>query len=202
MTKVKICGLTRVVDIEYGNELKPEYIGFVFAKSKRQVTDEQALKLRENLAKEIKTIGVFVNERIEVVKAIAAKVDLDILQFHGNEDFQYMSQFENFEVWKALSVKDENDLLDIDKYENIRLLLDSKVEGMQGGSGKTFDWNILRKYNLENKIVLAGGLSCDNIIDALKTVQPFAVDVSSGVESNGVKDYEKIKKFIDKVRRF
>jgi phosphoribosylanthranilate isomerase len=202
MTKIKICGLTREVDIHYVNELKPEYIGFVFAKSKRRVSADEALQLTGKLNKEINTVGVFVNESIETVKEIAYKAKLDILQFHGDEDMHYMNNFKDFEVWKALSVKNESDLQGIDEYENIRLLLDSKVEGMQGGSGKTFDWNILKKANLEHKIILAGGLNCENIAQALKTVQPYAVDVSSGVESNGFKDYEKIKEFIGKVRGF
>lgn len=202
MTKIKICGLTRAIDIEYVNELKPEYIGFVFAKSKRRVTADQALEFTERLNKEIKTVGVFVNESIETVKEIAHKAKLKVLQFHGDEDMHYIKSFKGFEVWKAVSINNERDLADIEKYENIRLLLDSKVEGMQGGSGKTFDWNILKESNLEHKIILAGGLNCENIVEAMKLAQPYAVDVSSGVESNGAKDYEKIKEFIRKVRGF
>lgn len=201
MIKVKICGLTRDEDIDYVNELKPEYIGFVFAKSKRQVTLVQALKLRKNLNKEIKTVGVFVNENVEAVKEIAFAAKLDILQFHGDEDMEYINNFTGFQVWKAIPVKNKSDLAPVHDYKNIRLLIDSKVEGAQGGSGRAFDWNILKESDLENKIILAGGLNCENIDRALRTVHPFAVDVSSGVESSGVKDYKKIKEFIEKVRR-
>lgn len=202
MIKVKICGLTRAIDIKYVNELKPEYIGFVFAESRRRVCADTALKLRENLDKDIKAVGVFVNESIEIVREIAEKVKLDVLQFHGDEDIEYIGNFKDFEVWKALLVKSEDDLSNIYKYKNIRLLLDSKVDGVKGGSGQSFDWNILKECNLEQKIVLAGGLNCENIKDAVKVVHPFAVDVSSGVESNGFKDFNKMKEFIDKVREF
>ncbi|MCM8710138.1 phosphoribosylanthranilate isomerase [Clostridium sp. SYSU_GA19001] len=201
MIKIKICGLTRYVDIEYVNKLRPEYAGFVFAESRRRVSAGTALKLHENLDKEIKAVGVFADESIEAVREIADKVKLDVLQFHGNESIEYINSFKDFEVWKAISVKREEDLSNIYKYKNIRLLLDSKVEGVKGGSGKTFDWNILKKHDLEQKIVLAGGLNCENIKEAIKIVKPFAVDVSSGVESSGFKDFHKMKEFIDKVRR-
>jgi phosphoribosylanthranilate isomerase len=200
MTKIKVCGLTREVDIEYVNELKPDYIGFVFAKSKRKISADDALPLRENLNEDIKVVGVFVNESIEEVKEIAKKVRLDVLQFHGEEDLDYMSNFKDYEVWKALSVNCEEDLIGMDKFKDVRILLDSKVEGMLGGTGKAFDWNILKKYNFNNKIILAGGLNTENIESTRNFVHSYAVDVSSGVETDGVKDYNKIKKFIEKVR--
>lgn len=202
MVKVKICGLTRVLDIEYVNELKPDYIGFVFANSKRRVSADQALELSRNLSKGIKTVGVFVNEDINTVREVAEKVKLDILQFHGEEDMAYINSFKDYEVWKALSIRSKEDLLNLDKYTDLRFLLDSKIEGVRGGSGRTFDWNILKNLSFHRQIVLAGGLSCDNIQEAIKLVKPFAVDVSSGVESQAVKDYKKIKEFIGKVRSF
>jgi phosphoribosylanthranilate isomerase len=200
MTKVKICGLTREVDIEYVNELKPDYIGFVFAKSKRKISDEDALSLREKLDKNIKVVGVFVNESIEAVREIAEKVKLDVLQFHGEEGMDYISNFKDFEVWKAISVNCEEDFAKLDEFKKIRILLDSKVEGMLGGTGQTFDWNLLKKYDFNNNIILAGGLNSENVELSTKFVQSYAVDVSSGVETDGVKDYNKIKKFIEKVR--
>jgi phosphoribosylanthranilate isomerase len=200
MTKIKICGLTRDVDIEYVNELKPDYIGFVFAKSKRKVTAEAAFSLREKLDKDIKVVGVFVNESIEAVREIAEKVKLDVLQFHGEEDMQYISNFKDYEVWKALSVNCEEDFAKLDEFKEVRILLDSKVEGMLGGTGKTFDWNLLKKYDFNNNIILAGGLNSENVELTTNFVVSYAVDVSSGVETEGVKDYNKIKKFIEKVR--
>jgi phosphoribosylanthranilate isomerase len=200
MTKVKICGLTRAVDIEYVNELKPDYIGFVFAKSKRKVSAEAALSLREKLNKDIKVVGVFVNESIEAVTAIAEKVRLDVLQFHGEEDMHYINCFKDYEVWKAISVNCEENLKELDKFNGVRILLDSKVEGMLGGTGQAFDWNILNKLDFRNNIILAGGLNIDNIQKARELVDSYGVDVSSGVETHGVKDYNKIKKFIEKAR--
>ena len=202
MVKVKICGLTRGLDIKYVNELRPDYIGFVFTHSKRRASDEKALELSKNLSRNIKTVGVFVNEDINKVREIATKVKLDILQFHGDEDMNYINSFKDFEVWKALSIRSKDELLDLDKYGGVRLLLDSKIEGLRGGSGKTFDWNILKDLKLSKNIVLAGGLNCENIMEAIRLVRPFAVDVSSGVESLGVKDYRKIKEFIGKVREY
>ena len=200
MTKVKICGLTREVDIEYVNELKPDYIGFVFAKSKRKVTAEAAFSLREKLDKNIKVVGVFVNESIEAVREIAEKVKLDVLQFHGEEDMQYINDFKDYEVWKALSVNCEEDFAKLDEFKKLRILLDSKVEGVLGGTGQTFDWNLLKKYDFNNNIILAGGLNSENVELTTNFVVSYAVDVSSGVETDGVKDYNKIKKFIEKVR--
>ncbi|ASW44300.1 MAG: phosphoribosylanthranilate isomerase [Clostridiales bacterium] len=202
MVKIKICGLKRALDIEYVNELKPDYIGFVFADSKRRVSEDIALELTKNLRKDIKTVGVFVNEDINRVKEISEKVKLDILQFHGDEDMTYINSFTGYQVWKSFSIRGEGDLENLSKYTKVSFLLDSKIEGIRGGSGRTFNWNILKDFNLQNKIILAGGLSIENITEAIKVVRPFAVDVSSGVESQGVKDYKKIKDFIGKVRSF
>lgn len=202
MVKVKICGLTRPVDVEYVNELKPDYVGFVFANSKRRVSEQLALELAKNLRKDIKTVGVFVNENVNKVRELAEKIKLDILQFHGEEDMDYINSFKDYEVWKAISIKRERDLSQLDKYSRVRFLLDSKIDGIRGGSGVAFDWNILKAYDLQGQIVLAGGLNPENITEALNLVRPFVVDVSSGVESQGLKDYEKIKEFIEKVRKF
>jgi phosphoribosylanthranilate isomerase len=114
----------------------------------------------------------------------------------------YINSFTGYQVWKSFSIRGEGDLENLSKYTKVSFLLDSKIEGIRGGSGRTFNWNILKDFNLQNKIILAGGLSIENITEAIKVVRPFAVDVSSGVESQGVKDYKKIKDFIGKVRSF
>ncbi|RBP46909.1 phosphoribosylanthranilate isomerase [Garciella nitratireducens] len=198
MTKIKICGVTRIEEIDYINKFKPEYIGFIFAKSKRQVSLDTAIRLRHRLSKEIKSVGVFVDQEIEKVEKIAQKVGLDVLQFHGQEDRSYINHFKEYEVWKAILVSNKRELFKMYPYKNIRLLFDSE----QGGSGKPFDWNIIKKCHLEKQIILAGGLDCDNVVEAIQKLHPFAVDVSSGVETNGVKDAQKVKKFIKKVREF
>lgn len=211
MTKIKICGLSRIEDIEYVNELLPDYAGFVFAKSKRQVTLEKAEVLIKKLNRDIKTVGVFVNEDILTVKNIADKLKLNIIQFHGSEDAEYLSNFNEFTVWKAVSIKaEENNLPSIaeyqkeidktEKYDAEAVLLDSSVKGVKGGTGVNFDWDIIPKLNINKKLILAGGLSVSNVKEAVLKVQPYGVDISSGVETDGVKDFSKIKNFIKRVR--
>lgn len=218
MTKVKICGLTRKEDIEYVNELLPDYVGFVFAKSKRQVPLDRAKELINLLNKNIQTVGVFQDEDIEKVKNTAEYLKLDIIQLHGNEDGDYVKKLYPFKVWKSLGIDaadslDNNDLLqnrvnfhqeNLDKlslYEIEALLVDSSVKGAKGGTGISFNWDILNDLVLNKKFILAGGLNCENIQKAIEKVKPYAVDVSSGVEENGIKNYDKMKNFIEKVRK-
>lgn len=209
MTKIKICGITRFEDVDYVNKLLPDYIGFVFAPSKRQVHINQAKKLIASLDKNIKTVGVFVNEDCEKVKYIAKTLKLDVLQFHANEDNIYIENFKGLNIWKtiSISVADENNIMEdqkeintINNYPINAILMDSYIKGISGGSGKGFDWSIIKNLVIGKPIVLAGGLNPENITQAVKLVNPYCVDVSSGIETNGIKDFEKIKKFINKVR--
>ena len=218
MTKVKICGLTRKEDIEYVNELRPDYVGFVFAKSKRQVPLDKAKKLINLLDKNIQTVGVFQDEEIDNVKHIAEYLKLDIIQLHGNEDGDYVKKLYPFKVWKSLGIDaedslDNNDLLQdrvkvhkenlnrLSEYEIDALLVDSSVKGAKGGTGINFNWDILNNLVLRKKLILAGGLNDKNVQKAIEKVKPYAVDVSSGVEENGIKNYDKMKNFIKKVRK-
>lgn len=213
MTKVKICGLSREEDIEYVNELLPDYVGFIFAKSRRQVTLDKAEILVKKLNKNIKTVGVFVNEDALKVRDIAEKLELNVLQFHGNETKEYIENFTEFECWKTMSIKvdlTKKDYCDLDKYQseidiknkyNIEaILLDSSIKGAEGGTGINFDWSIIPKLNICKRLILAGGLTQNNVQEAVQKVKPYAVDISSGVETDGVKDFNKIKRFIEKVR--
>ncbi len=212
MTKIKICGLKREEDIQYVNEVKPDYVGFVFANSKRRVTLDKAKELIALLDNSIKTIGVFVDEEIEKALEFGEKLNLHGFQFHGNEGAEYIKNFQNFTVWKAMSIKVdlENGAYEIDKYKEQlnrykdysieSIVLDSSVKGAEGGTGVSFDWEVVPKLNISKKLILAGGLNISNVQEAIKMVKPYAVDVSSGVETNGVKDYNKIKKFVEKVR--
>lgn len=206
MTKVKICGLKRIEDIDYVNELLPDYIGFVFAGSKRKVNIGLAKELSNKLKPAIKKVGVFVNEDVQKVKEISREVKLDILQFHGEENENYFRQFENIEIWKSEAIEigskhiAENFIEKINNYSVAAVVLDSSIKGQTGGTGKAFDWNIINKLELDKKLILAGGLNIENVEMAVKLVKPYAVDVSSGVETEGVKDFNKIKKFIEKVR--
>jgi len=200
LVKVKICGLRRKEDIEYANELKPDYVGFVFAKSKRQIEVEQALYLISFLDKEIKTVGVFVNEPVENALKIAQTLNLDVLQFHGDETQDYIDNFKNFTVWKAIRIKDKEDLEKTKQFKVNSFVFDTLTKNEYGGTGKTFNWKVLKGMELNVPIILAGGLNENNVEEAIKIVDPYAVDVSSGVETEGYKDFKKLKSFIEKVR--
>lgn len=199
--KIKICGIKRTQDIKVLNKLKPDYVGFVFAKSKRQVSIEKAKLLRENLDKQIKTVGVFVNHNQgEVEKLIEEKI-IDIVQFHGDENeldiIRIKSKFPRIKIIKAVSVKTKEDIL---KWENSSadyLLLDNG----KGGTGEQFDWNVLSEINIKKDFFIAGGLNPENVTYVFKH-NPFGVDVSGGVETDNIKDEVKIKKFIEKVREY
>ena len=200
MVKVKICGLRRKEDIEYANELKPDYVGFVFAKSKRQIEVEQALDLISLLDKEIKTVGVFVNEPVENALKIAQTLNLDVLQFHGDETQDYIDNFKNFTVWKAIRIKDKEDLEKTKEFKVNSFVFDTLTKNEYGGTGKTFNWEVLKGFELNVPIILAGGLNENNVEEAIRIINPYAVDVSSGVETEGYKDFKKMKSFIEKVR--
>ncbi|MGE5628042.1 MAG: phosphoribosylanthranilate isomerase [Solirubrobacterales bacterium] len=201
MTKIKICGITRKEDIEYLNELKPDYAGFVFAKSRRRVTLEKAKELISLLDKKIKPVGVFQNENINIVKQFAKDLNLEIIQLHGEENESYLDELCKFKVWKACSVDVDNGELKGSINSTAEgILLDSCKGNAAGGTGICFNWDIIKSLNIDKKLILAGGLNPKNVRSAIDIVNPFAVDVSSGVETNGVKNYKKIKKFIDKVR--
>jgi phosphoribosylanthranilate isomerase len=201
--QVKVCGLTRKEDLDYVNIVKPDYIGFVFAKSRRQIDIDLGKVLIKNLDKGIKTVGVFVNENIDIAKNIAKTLNLDVMQFHGDEDLSYIKQFKDYEVWKAINVATKEDLESIKTYRDMveGILLDSKVDGrLNGGNGVAFDWGIIDDLKLNNKLILAGGLNINNVERAINIVKPNIIDVSSGVEKNGIKDFEMIKAFIDEIR--
>ncbi|ADK14675.1 phosphoribosylanthranilate isomerase [Clostridium ljungdahlii] len=209
MTLVKICGIRRIEDVEILNKILPDYAGFVFCESKRQVTLKLAEELIKNLDKKIRPVGVFQNNSLEEVKNTAEMLKLDVIQLHGREDESYIKNLYPFKIWKSVSI-DGKDILDnvkhkIDKISNYNVeavLVDSSVGGKTGGTGINFNWNVLKNLNVNKKLVLAGGLNSDNINTALEAVKPYAVDVSSGVEENGVKSLKKINEFMEKVRNF
>lgn len=189
--KIKICGLTRKCDIEYVNELLPDYIGFVFAKKSRRYIDEQdAEELKKILDNRIKAVGVFVNESEENIFKYADKGIIDIAQLHGSEDDSFIMRIkEKLPVIKAFKVTEQTDIEAINNSSADYVLLDSG-----DGSGKTFDWHLIEK--IKRPYFLAGGLNAENVKEAVNLLNPYAVDVSSGVEENGNKSYNKIKQFI------
>lgn len=199
--EIKICGLTTVEDIEKVNKLELDYVGFIFAPSKRQVTPEKAKQLIEKLNPRIKTVGVFVNETIDRVNKIADFCLLDIVQLHGSETPSYCQEICK-PVWKALSIGAKEDVERYRLYPDVSgILLDTFRPGIVGGSGQTFSWDLAKDIP-KDKLILAGGLSPSNVSLAIDVVMPRIVDVSSGVETNGIKDKEKIKEFIRSVKEY
>ncbi len=198
MTKIKFCGLTRECDIKAVNELMPEYIGFVFwPRSKRVVTRELASELKAMLDPSIKAVGVFVDEDIEVVKSLLNDGIIDIAQLHGNEDETYINDLKNStgkSVIKAFRIRNEDDAKKAQTSPADWVLLDS---GM--GTGKTFNWEIIKGVN--RPYFLAGGLAPDNAAEAIRELHPYALDVSSGIETEGIKDTKKMTDFYEAVRK-
>lgn len=198
MTKIKFCGLTRIEDIEAANRLKPDYIGFVFwDKSKRAVTREQSAELKSKLDPSIKAVGVFVDEDTEVVKSLLEGGIIDIAQLHGHEDEDYINELKSStgsRVIKAFRIRSEDDIRKAEESPADMVLLDA---GM--GGGVTFDWSLIK--SVRRPYFLAGGLEPDNAEDAVKTFHPYALDVSSGIETGGLKDEQKMAAFAAAVRK-
>ena len=197
MTKVKICGLTQPCDIETVNIEEPDYIGFIFAPSRRKVTFWQALKLRSSLKQKIIPVGVFVDEPIKNILTLACDGVIDVIQLHGLESEEYLQELmalADKPVIKAVSVQQKGDVQKWTETSADYLLLDH----IGGGTGQNFNWDLVGKTN--KNYFLAGGLNAENIVGAVNKLKPFAVDVSSGVETDGIKDPVKINKFIRMVR--
>jgi len=198
LSKIKICGLSRIVDIEAVNQVLPDFIGFVFAPSRRRVDVKTATMLKEKLDSCIKAVGVFVNEEIGSIAKLYQNGVIDMVQLHGDENDEYIKRLkENCGccVIKAVGV---GSLLPPLPLEADYLLFDT-LSLARGGVGIPFDWSILKGYS-GLPYFLAGGLSIENIADALNILSPYCVDVSSGVETDGVKDAEKIEKIVCFIR--
>lgn len=192
---VKICGITTKAAAKEAYNSGADFIGFVFAKSKRKITPDDAAQISRILPSTIKKVGVFVNETKENILAIAKQVGLDVIQLHGDEPAELAEELP-YQVIKAFQVKKET-LATIGAYPCDYYLLDSPIGTYRGGSGKTFDWDLVSETNINpEKIILAGGLSPNNVKQAIATTKPVGVDVSSGVETDGKKDLTKISAFI------
>ena len=197
MVKVKICGLSRPCDIDAVNDEKPEYVGFVFAESRRKVTPQFALDLRKKLNPDIIPVGVFVNDDPEYIVSLARQGIIGVIQLHGSENEEYICGLKavaDMPVIKAVAVVNKGDVQKWAETSADYLLFDGK----NSGSGQSFDRDLIGK--VEKPFFLAGGLCGKNIMAALEKVKPFAVDVSSGVETDGFKDPAKIREFIRMVR--
>lgn len=198
MTKIKMCGLSRPCDIDYANEIMPEYIGFVFAKkSKRYVSPEKAFELRQNLDKNIIPVGVFVDSDINFVAELVNKKIIDIVQLHGSEDDDYIESLRKLisvPIIQAFTIGKPEDIQKAEKSPAEYILLDSGK-----GSGKTFNHSLIR--DLKRPYFLAGGLTPENVREITQILKPYAVDASSSLETAGYKDVNKMRAFADALRR-
>ena len=206
MSKIKICGLKSENDVKIVNKYGPDYVGFILAPSKRRVNYEVAKKLKALLNPSILAVGVFVNESLEVIGQYAEDKVIDVIQLHGDESLEMIKELKqqvSIPVIKAMRIKDEKQLKHllpfIQEVTADYLLFDTYQEGLYGGSGKSFDWKLLEV--VKRSYFLAGGIGLHNIEEACKW-KPFAIDVSSGVETNGVKDAIKVSELIQKYRAY
>lgn len=203
-TKIKICGLTREEDILCANQLKPHYVGLVFAKSRRRVTMEQAVRLKKLLDPDITAVGVFVDEEPKQILEYLSRGIIDAAQLHGNESegtIRFLRRTSGKPVIKAVVVRQPEDILKWKDTEADYLLLDSGK-----GSGETFRWSLMEdavgesEVAFKKRIFLAGGIHPGNIHEAIRNVHPYCIDVSSGAETDGVKDPVKMKALVESVR--
>ena len=199
MTKIKICGLSCAADIEYANALNPDYVGFVFADSRRMVDENTAEMLKKMLSREIKTVGVFVYDDIEKIARIANKDVIDLIQLHGDETPEYCNRLRaktDKPIIKVIRVKDRKSFENLEEYNCDYFLLDTFKAGAFGGVGKTFNYSILEDVIIPKPFFVAGGLNAENVGKVIGAVAPYGVDTSSGVEEKGCKDFAKMAQFI------
>ncbi|MGL5150449.1 MAG: phosphoribosylanthranilate isomerase [Clostridium sp.] len=196
MTKIKICGITTVEEVEFLNIIKPDYIGLVFAESKRKIDKHRGKEIIKRLNEKIKVVGVFKGNTLDEIKEIVRHLNLEIIQLHEYEE----APIENIEVWQAINIKNETSLA-AKKYGG-KIVLDST----NPGSGEGWNIDILSGIKFNEEIFIAGGINVDNVSRVLESVKPYGIDVSSGVENriNGVlkKDKELVINFIEKVRKY
>ena len=199
MPKIKICGIKRLEDIGIVNKYKPDYIGFVFAESKRKVTRDLAYRLKQDLDADIIAVGVFVDSPVEEIVELFEAGIIEMAQLHGSENEQYIQNLkqrtdDELKIINAIEISKDTDLLKFDNSQSDYLLFDSGK-----GSGKTFDWNLIKK-DIKKEFFLAGGLSSSNVLEAIEQFNPYAVDLSSSLETDGVKDENKIKEIMELIR--
>lgn len=192
---VKICGMTTIEAASVAARAGADFIGFVFAPSKRQVSPERAADISAALPSSVKKVGVFVNEKQETIQNVAEKVGLDFIQLHGDESPAFGDALP-YPVMKAFRMGN-HDIAEIQAYPCDYYLIDSPKGPNRGGNGTTFDWTLLKDADLDpQKVILAGGLNSENVQSAISSANPAGVDVSSGVETDSVKDIQKIHQFI------
>jgi phosphoribosylanthranilate isomerase len=202
--KLKFCGIRRPEDIVFCNVLEPDYIGMILTPGyRRSVTAKQAAELVKEKKEKIQVVGVFVNPDPEELRRVVNRVEPDVIQLHGSEtaeDIAKIRTMTGLPVWKAIRVRAEEDIRHAETLGADLLVLEGFVPGQPGGTGVTANWEVIRKAAPQVEYMLAGGLTPENIRDALGRLQPVGVDLSSGAETEGVKDFEKMKKIVRIVR--
>lgn len=204
MVKVKICGITNIKDAQNAVKMGADALGFVFAKSPRHICPQTACRIINKLPVFISTVGVFANAKKGEVLKVLKTCKLDVLQFHGQETDKYCAFFKKYcKIIKAFRIKDYSTLDKIHTYKNIdACLFDTYEKGIYGGTGKSFDWNLLKKLKFKKAIIVSGGLCPHNIKDVLRIIKPYAVDISSGIEQRpGKKSANKMKTFIQLAKK-
>ncbi len=201
MVRVKICGISTVDAALAAAEAGADAIGLIFASGRRQVTIPQAREIVDALPPFVSSVGVFVDEERPQIEEVIGACRLDFVQLHGNESPEFCAKMP-VPVVKAIRIADSSSLEHIRHYQVAAVLLEAAVPGIAGGSGRTFDWELAAPVAPSVRIILSGGLTPENVQRAISLVRPFAVDVSSGVETDGRKDPEKIRAFIERVREW
>lgn len=214
-TKVKLCGMMQECDIDFANEAKPDYVGFIFADTRRKITPEQANTFRTKLSDDIFAVGVFVDENVDIVAEIANSGAIDIIQLHGNEDEKYISllksKINNKKIFKAVRVSSPQQIVNAAGLDIDALLLDAYRKGVPGGTGECFDWKLINdalklagnkdEYGkICNKpYFMAGGIDINNYKEAM-SLKPYGLDISSGIETAGKKDRTKMIELVRRIR--
>ncbi len=206
-TKVKICGITNVDDAVFSAECGADALGFIFyEKSARNIDTLTARGIIKRLPPLVTTVGVFVGEDTATVKEVVEDTGIGVVQLHGGESVDYLIELErllpNTKFIKVFRVGEGRALEGAEEFDVSAFLLDTYAPDAHGGTGKVFDWNIAREAKRLGRIILSGGLNPDNAAEAVRSVNPYAVDVSSGVEAGpGIKDHDKVKNFIDRIKK-
>lgn len=207
-TKIKICGLRRQEDVDYVNQWQPDYIGFILADGfRRQILPEQAAELADHLDSQIQRVGVFVNQPVEFVSGLLDRGIIQLAQLHGDENEEYIQSLREICekrgcpscIIQAVRVRKPEDILGAQESSADFLLLDAWSEKSVGGNGETFDWSLIQGLN--RPFFLAGGLGADNVAEAIRCVHPYGVDASSSLETEGYKDPDKIREFMEAARK-
>ena len=201
MVRIKICGITNIEDALFSVDLGTNALGFVFYKgSKRYIEPDNARSIISKLPPFVTTVGVFANQELEEIKKIKGKAGFDAFQLHGDESPDFCMKLEG-KIIKAIRVKDVINPEEIESYPAQAILFDNYSTEAYGGTGETFGWEILKGFDTSKKIILSGGLTPENVARAIRIVNPYAVDVSTGVEASpGKKNPDKLKRFIEAAR--